>query len=92
MVQFKWPDYAYSKLGTKPGSSVRRLTFTACLFILTFYLVISLLKTSHELVINDLKRPLKEGEIEFTLEQCGCSRRISHGPVNRSSLPFTFII
>ena len=87
MVHFKWPDYAYSKLGANSGapapSQIRRLAFTACLFVLTFYLVISLLRTSHELVINDDKnRPLKEGEIEFTLEQCGCTRRITKGPID----------
>ena len=87
MFQFKWSDFAYTKLGSSAPyeslrshpSSVRRLVFTSVLFISTFYLVISLLKASHNLVINNASEgtgPLKEGEIEFTLEHCGCRRRL----------------
>ena len=82
MLQIKWPDYAYTKLGSSSTggspSNVRRLLGTAGLFLVTFYLVLSLLKTSQELVNNnDEERPLEEGQVEFTLERCGCRRRLT---------------
>ena len=80
MFQFKWSEYAYTKLGNhetlRNPSIVRRIAFTSLLFILVFYLVISVLQTSHDLVTDINEGPLKEDEIEFTLENCGCRRRL----------------
>jgi len=80
MFQFKWSEYAYTKLGNhetlRNPSTVRRIAFTSLLFILVFYLVISVLQTSHDLVTDINEGPLKEDEIEFTLENCGCRRRL----------------
>jgi len=101
MFQFKWSDFAYTKLGSSAPyeslrshpSSVRRLVFTSVLFISTFYLVISLLKASHNLVINNASEgtgPLKEGEIEFTLEHCGCRRRLFTNSSNPDNIGVPF--
>ena len=46
------------------------------LFIGVFYLVISLLQTSQDLV--KIIEPLEEGDLEFELEHCGCLRRLKN--------------
>jgi len=76
------------------SASFRKTTGTLILFILTFYLVISVLqttsRTSHDTfatLVNQVNHePLEEGDIEFELENCGCLRRLKNVNPNPSGL------
>ena len=67
------------------SASFRKTTGTLILFILTFYLVISVLQTStttsHDTfatLVNVQQEPLEEGDVEIELENCGCLRRLKN--------------
>jgi hypothetical protein len=60
------------------SASFKRTVSLIFLFIVTFYLVISLLNTSQNLVLVEDDKPLEHGQIQFELEQCGCKRRLNN--------------
>jgi hypothetical protein len=68
------------------SASFKRTVSLIFLFIVTFYLVISLLNTSQNLVLVDDDEPLEDGQIQFEIEQCGCKRRLNNVRNNPSDL------
>ena len=77
------------------SASFRKTTGTLILFILTFYLVISVLQTtssttiSHDTfatLVNVQQEPLEEGDVEIELENCGCLRRLKNVTPNPEGL------